>query len=104
MKFKTDIDFASGGSNQGSLNASFDEIVEVFGEPTGNGDGEKVTTEWHIKFEDGVRACIYDYWTYELPNTDEVRKDNVQWSIGGLDNKAFEHVMNTLIMGSLKHG
>lgn len=56
----------------------------------------KVTTEWIIKFEDGVVATIYDWKRYEMgaPALDEV----YEWHIGGLGDKdeATPHVLEAL--------
>ena len=70
-----------GGSRQGELEGIYmDDIVRVFGPPTwdqGSGDG-KVQMEWDIKFDNGVRASIYDYKQYGVHP-----QDIDYWSIGG---------------------
>ena len=71
-----------GGSRQGELDGLFYEDIEaVFGEPTydvaGSGDG-KVQVEWDIKFDNGVRASIYDYKQYDVD-----LYDIDFWSVGG---------------------
>jgi len=70
-----------GGSRQGELEGIYmDDIVRVFGPPTwdqSSGDG-KTQVEWDIKFDNGVRASIYDYKQYGV-NPQDVD----YWSIGG---------------------
>jgi len=70
-----------GGSRQGTLNdVPYNEIRHHFGPPTyaePSADG-KVQAEWDIKFDNGVRASIYDYKQYHHPP--ELVTD---WSIGG---------------------
>jgi hypothetical protein len=70
-----------GGSRQGELEDIYmDDIVRVFGLPTrdqGAGDG-KTQVEWDIKFDNGVRASIYDYKQYNVHP-----QDLDYWSIGG---------------------
>ena len=58
----------------------YNDIERVFGPPSyseGSGDG-KVQMEWDIKFDNGVRAAIYDYKQYGIPVN-----DIDYWSIGG---------------------
>ena len=53
----------------------------MFGPPNydqGSGDG-KVQLEWEIKFDNGVRATIYDYKQYDYDPYNEVD----YWSVGG---------------------
>jgi hypothetical protein len=45
---------------QGYIVASYDRLVELFGEPT-EGDGYKVDAEWLVEFEDGTVATIYNW-------------------------------------------
>lgn len=70
-----------GGSRQGELEGIYmDDIVRVFGPPTwdqSSGDG-KTQVEWDIKFDNGVRASIYDYKQYGVHP-----RDVDYWSIGG---------------------
>jgi hypothetical protein len=65
------------------MQISYDLLVRIFGKPL-SGDGEKVTTEWRMTFEDGTIATIYDYYTFEtypLPKPEH----NINWHIGGKD-------------------
>tara|TARA_R110002051_G_scaffold246323_3_gene305920 strand:- start:3702 stop:4307 length:606 start_codon:yes stop_codon:yes gene_type:complete len=70
-----------GGSRQGELENIYKyQIVKVFGPPSWSdtsSDG-KVQNEWDIKFDNGVRAMIYDYKQYDLSP-----EDIDYWSVGG---------------------
>lgn len=81
--FETSANFPFvGGSRQGELDGFFYKDIEnVFGPPNydqGSGDG-KVQLEWEIKFDNGVRATIYDYKQYDYDAYNEVD----YWSVGG---------------------
>jgi hypothetical protein len=90
----TDID-PTGTHLQGYIEASYDTLVDLFGEPL-PGDGYKVDAEWFIQFEDGTLATVYNY------------KDGVnycgeggipvklitEWHIGGDDHNAKLYVVN----------
>lgn len=46
----------------GDLLATYDEVVATFGEPMKDGfDDCKSDAEWHIQFEDGMVATIYNW-------------------------------------------
>ena len=69
-----------GTSLQGYIKTTYDEIVEVFGEPRYTGGDDKVTTEWDLEFEvddEYVIATIYD-WKLDKTPFGEYR-----WHIGG---------------------
>ena len=66
MKF-TKATEANGTHLQGNVGATYQELVEVFGEPIRyDSDGtthmnNKTDAEWRISFEDGTKATIYNY-------------------------------------------
>ena len=63
----------------GTLEASYDEIIEELGEPCfGESPDNKIRAEWVLQFENGMVATIYDYKEYDIP-LEEV----TSWSIGG---------------------
>ena len=69
-----------GTSLQGYIKTTYDEIVEVFGEPRYTGGDDKVTTEWDLEFEvddEYVVATIYDW------KLDETPFGEYRWHIGG---------------------
>lgn len=83
-----------GGSRQGQLDGIFySDIERVFGPPSyseGSGDG-KVQVEWDIKFENGVRASIYDYKQYDIDIY-----DIDYWSVGGNSPESATEVYLTM--------
>lgn len=94
MKFKLikqESNKADFSSIQGVVDATRDELVDVFGEPHPVEfiDG-KITTEWILEFEDGTIATIYDWKRGSLgaPSGDEV----YEWHIGGHQRRALENV------------
>jgi hypothetical protein len=88
MKFTKDSN-ASGTSLQGYVTAYYHELVAVFGEPDLT-NGDKVTAEWCLDFEDGTVATIYDWKEYETP------MGRYQWHIGGRNQDAVDAVITTL--------
>ena len=78
-----------GGSRQGSLDdVTYSEIISKFGQPTYDepSSDNKVQVEWDIRFDNGVRATIYDYKQYDVP-PEEID----HWSVGGNSSEsAFE--------------
>ena len=81
MKFERDFGATNGTSLQGYTETTKRKLIEVFGEPEYYDEGDKVTVEWCLKFEDGTVATIYDWKRYELgtPALDEL----MHWNIGG---------------------
>ncbi len=81
MKFIKDVEATNGTSLQGYTKTTMRKLIEVFGEPDYFGEGDKVTVEWCLKFEDGTVASIYDWKRYEegTPELDEL----MDWNIGG---------------------
>ena len=77
--FKT-IDL-TGVCYQGVIRTTYDTLEKTFGEPRG-GDGEKVTCEWRIEFDDGTVATIYDWKQQRTPYGE------YEWHIGGHDESA----------------
>ena len=86
----------NGTSLKGTIEASFDELVETFGQPClldPPSSYEKVTTEWKLRFKNGTVATIYDWKNYgHVPPKDE----KVTWHVGGFSSEALICVKNTL--------
>jgi hypothetical protein len=72
-------------SLQGYIDASYDHLCDLFGEPIRQWD-EKVTCEWEVEFDDGTVANVYNWKT----SADPERHRN--WHIGGHDKRAVELV------------
>jgi len=85
----------NGFSYQGTHRTTYDDLVKTFGEPTRQGDGEKTTVEWVIKFNDGTVATIYD-WKYGY-----TPKDFAEWNVGGKSHKAYVNVGFALMQEQL---
>jgi len=70
------------------------QISAVFGDPTEYEEGEKVSIEWGILFDDGTLATVYDWKRYELgtPGLDE----EMIYNIGGLTPEAVARVADAL--------
>ncbi len=82
-------------SLKGEFPITFAELVEIFGKPNyGPNDHnlDKVTCEWMIEFEDGVKASIYDYKTHSTP------MGEYEWHIGGYDAQAYTHVVDAIVL------
>ena len=83
-----------GGANQGNLNGiSYQQIENIFGPPTYSdpSSDNKVQVEWDIKFDNGVRASIYDYKQYGV-DPGEIE----YWSIGGNSPESSFEVFKSL--------
>lgn len=91
ITFKTTTNF-SGTSLRGEVKTTYDQLVSVFGLPLygPNDNGDKVTCEWCLEFEDGTVATIYDW------KTDSTPYDLYSWHIGGKNSKAVELVLQSL--------
>ena len=93
MKFtQADWQVVNGTSLQGYINATYDQLVERFGQPEGGGD--KTTVEWMLQFEDGTVATIYDWKVDETPTY------MYNWHIGGKNKTAVTRVTQSLKQGA----
>jgi hypothetical protein len=93
MKFTNDANANMTGL-KGCFPITYAELVEIFGRPKygPNADLDKTTCEWALTFEDGTVATIYDYKTNRTP------MGLYEWHIGGHDELAYTHVVDTIIM------
>lgn len=94
MNFKVDHSVGAGTSLQGYIGTTLETLTDIFGQPQSWDEGDKVTTEWTIVFDDGTIATIYDWKRYELgaPALDEM----YEWHIGGVNKTAVEYVTAVL--------
>jgi hypothetical protein len=89
MKFtQADWEAVNGTSLQGYITATYDQLVERFGQPEGGGD--KTTVEWMLQFADGTVATIYDWKVDETPTS------MYNWHIGGVNKTAVTRVTQSL--------
>ncbi len=75
----------NGTCYMGSISASYSALVEKFGAPNAVCDGYKTDAEWHIEFEDGSVATIYNWkdgFNYCGEEGSPV-EDIKHWHIGG---------------------
>lgn len=61
MNYVTGNYNVTGTCLQGTINTSYDRLVDLFGEPTQLEADGKVQVEWAVKFTDGTLATIYDW-------------------------------------------
>ena len=80
-----DFGLVTGTSKKGEIEATYDQLVKVLGEPTldeerdpYSGDG-KTNVEWVFRDLDGEHFTIYDWKTYDINYTKN--KLNT-WSVG----------------------
>ena len=93
MKFtQASWQVANGTSLQGYITATYDQLVERFGQPESGGD--KTTVEWMLQFEDGTVATIYDWKVDETPTY------MYNWHIGGKNKTAVIRVTSTFKQGA----
>jgi len=88
-----------GTSLQGHVDASYNQLVEVFGKPsykTPFSETEKITTAWDLEFPSGVIVTIYNWKNYENYGKDPEPDEEYEWHVGGYDQNAVYLVKNAL--------
>jgi hypothetical protein len=88
-----DRSIITGSSLQGYIDITYDQLVEIFGEPISEGDGYKVDAEWELMI-DHTLVTIYNYKdgkNYNGEDGDAV-EDIIEWHIGGHDESAWKAV------------
>ena len=88
----------SGSCLKGHITASYDALVEAFGEPNilNAEEGDKVWNEWGIRFSEGdddIYATIYD-WKEHSPY--DSHYGGYRWHIGGKQVEAVWCVLDVL--------
>jgi hypothetical protein len=107
--YKLDDYVPSGSSLRGHINASYDALVEAFGEPNilNAEEGDKVWNEWGIEFrvpieDDGmgdvddyetINATIYDWKEHGAYDS---HLGGYRWHIGGKQVEAVWLVLDAL--------
>ncbi|MDE1901250.1 MAG: hypothetical protein KGI37_06385 [Alphaproteobacteria bacterium] len=81
---------------QGSIEASYQDLVEVWGDPE-PGDKYKTEAEWVIRPTEDETITIYNYknsrcYAHKYPVINEVRV----WHIGGRDVSAVDRIVNMM--------
>jgi hypothetical protein len=73
---------SDGTSLQGYITTNIQNLKKVLGDPTYEGNDDKVTCEWVIKFADDTVATVYDWKERSTP------QGEYDWHIGGHDKIA----------------
>lgn len=83
----------TGSGLLGHIDASYDELVDLFGKPS-EGDGYKVDAHWAIEFEGGTIASIYNYKDGKNYLSDEGKtvEQIRDWHVGGFNPTALTYV------------
>ena len=100
--YPNELGEVSGSCLQGHQDASYDQLVKLFGEPNSYGDGDKVHNEWVINFDvhdkdgdiDYHTATIYD-WKEQSPT--DAMYGTYNWHIGGFSKEA-AHLVSDLVI------
>ena len=105
-----DVDYTlfNGTSLQGYVTATYDELVEIFGEPALKAmcvDNEeycpedKIATEWYVIGEDwngqATPCTIYDWKDYDAGATSRSGR-KYEWHIGGKSKIAVENILRKM--------
>lgn len=89
-----------GTSLQGQVEATFMELVGLFGQPM-PGDRSRVDAEWRVMFETGEVATIYNWkngWAYMGPKGKPLSQINI-WNVGGKHVGVLDKVSRLLLEG-----
>lgn len=101
MKFKNDDSVnINGTSLKGYVQTTLRKLREVFGNPVIEEPSEysKTGYEWHIEFEDGTVATVYDWKRYtRIPLGED---EPFEFNIGGHDAHAYNLVKVAMMSGN----
>ncbi len=89
----------TGTSLKGYINCSYDDLTKAFGYPLESGfDDFKSDAEWHIQFEDGKVATVYNYKNGKnyLGELGFHACDITQWHIGGNSKEVVQRVADLI--------
>ena len=62
-----------------TINATYEQLVDIFGKPSSPGDFDKVHAEWVLQSNEGVTCTIYDWKEPQDPHGHEKA---INWHIG----------------------
>ena len=87
----------NGTSFQGYVNAHYNQLVEMFGEPYTNPDNYKTDVEWIVSTPHGP-ATIYNYKNGRsyLGENGLALEVMDEWHVGGKNGESYEWVMQRL--------
>jgi len=91
----------TGTSLRGHLIACYTDLILKLGEPTNDFDDSKSDAAWHIRWNDGVIATIYNWKNGKNYRGSQGLKteDILNWNIGGLTNGVEVDRLNQLFIG-----
>ena len=84
----------------GQIEATYMELVGLFGQPL-PGDQYKTEAEWHVMFDTGEVATIYNWKNgpaYLGPNGKPVTQINI-WNVGGKHPGVLDKISRLLLEG-----
>lgn len=93
---KYNSDFTETGYYGNFIEASFFDLVHLFGLPSINNGEDKVNYEWELQTEDGIPFTLYD-WKYYRPLLIE---EPIIWHIGADSrehSKIIQQKLDTLL-------
>lgn len=87
-----------GSGFAGSINCTYDHLVNTFGEPMIPTDGYKTSAEWHIEVRRNDKllgvVSIYDYKQHNNYTKDGTETEDItEWHVGGRDSFVTGEVM-----------
>ena len=90
----------NGTSFQGYVNAHYNQLVEMFGEPYTNPDNHKTDVEWIVSTPYGP-ATIYNYKNgYSYLGLSGLKLDEMdEWHVGGKNAESYEWIVQKIITG-----
>lgn len=100
MKFnKGQSTDANGTYLLGTVETTYQKLVELFGTPSPGGDGYKTDAEWIIRFEDGKIATIYNYKSGRnyLGDDGTPTEEITDWHVGGIHDNPETHDGNSIV-------
>ena len=85
VKVNSPFTDSNGTCLQGHLSATYQSLLLKFGEPSDSYDDYKSDAEWHLEFEDGTVATIYNWKDGKNYCGDEGLElsEITEWHIGG---------------------
>ena len=88
---------AHGTGFMGYVQASYADLVRIFGEPT-DGDGDKTDAQWVLRFADDQVATIYNYKNGKTYlGADGLDKTEIEtWHVGGKSKIALSRIQKIL--------
>ena len=94
----TSTKISDSGWKLSEVEAQYDDLVKLFGEPD-YGEDYRTIFNWNVISENGDLLYIYDYKEYKPIN--EIKTDSIMWHIGGKDQKAANDLVAYIFKNTL---